>query len=109
MMKLMQEEVKFAKKCWMFSLLHLVNSERIFYCRVIQLFVLQVTYLAFIGGQDDKDTIIKIMGTVMGNNLAKEYNYHGKKSKKPFKDLQLAKVVYGKCKVSPVFINLQRV
>jgi Domain of unknown function (DUF4806) len=55
-----------------------------------------VTYLAFIGGEDEKDTITKVMSAVIGNDLAKLYNWHGKKKKKAFKDLQLAKVVYCK-------------
>lgn len=58
--------------------------------------VSQVTYLAFIGGEDEKDTVNKIMSAVIGNELAKLYNWHGKKKKKSFKDLQLAKAVYCK-------------
>lgn len=64
-----------------------------------------MTYLAFIGGEDEKDTINKIMGAVIGNELAKQYNWHGKKHKKSFKDLQLAKVVYGN--LAPSSIHLQ--
>jgi hypothetical protein len=51
--------------------------------------------LAFVGGDDEKDTIWRIMAAVMGNELSRTYNWHGKKGKKAFKDLQLAKVVYG--------------
>ena len=36
------------------------------------------------------------MAAVVGNELSRTYNWHGKKGKKAFKDLQLAKIVYGK-------------
>jgi len=57
---------------------------------------IQVTYISFIGGEDEKDTICKAMGAVIGNDCAKLYIWHGKKGKKKFADLQLAKVVYCK-------------
>ena len=38
-----------------------------------------MTYLSFIGGEDEKDTICRAMGAVIGNDCAKLYNWYGKK------------------------------
>ena len=79
----------------------LQNSETLFkmfyyICYGFALWGFQVTYLSFIGGEDEKDTIWRVMGAVIGNDCAKLYNWYGKKGKKKFADLQLAKVVYCK-------------
>jgi hypothetical protein len=50
----------------------------------------QVTYLSFIGGEDEKDTICRAMGAV----IVPRCIIGTAKSKKKFTDLQLAKVVY---------------
>lgn len=90
----------FCIKTWKTILQTSETFFQIFYhiCYGFALRDFQVMYLSFIGGEDEKDTICKAMGAVIGNDCAKLYNWYGKKGKKKFADLQLAKVVYCKCR-----------
>jgi hypothetical protein len=53
-----------------------------------------VTYLSVIGGKSYVSTVQRIMAAVVGPNLAKKFNWYGKKGKRSFKALELASIVF---------------
>ena len=62
-------------------------------------YVLKVTYLSVIGGKTEEGVIQRIMAAVFGPTLSKLFNWHGKKKKRAFKNLELANVVFSKCAI----------
>ena len=64
--------------------------------------ILQILYLATLGGHSDGDTVRRVMRKVATNEVLSQYTFHGKKTrnsktpdviKMPFKDLRIYRVI----------------
>jgi hypothetical protein len=55
-----------------------------------------VKQLAVYGGRNAKETVNKLLRVTLTNSLAEQYNWSGKKGKRPFGVLKLVNVIHSK-------------
>ena len=76
-------------------------------CNLLSMSLLQKRQLARIGGADTRLKVTGILGRLMDNSVASQFNFQGKNCKMAFSRLGLYKVTLGKlCNICFTFLEL---